>query len=820
MEKVEPTGRSILRIAWLAAALAVATIAAFWIQAEQARRETWTQASRSKAQDQVNLLASGLRGVIDRNIQLAQGLVAVVSFEPGLDQEKFAQLGARILSKSAEVRVVAAAPDFVIRLIYPLRGNEPALGLNYRDYPDQMSAARAARDLGVTMVTGPVHLLQGIDAFVARSPVFVDGGDGRERRFWGVISMVLDPEAIYAAAGLDDPGLLVQTALSRRDGAGKGGVFRGDASILDQNPVTTRVALPFGAWELAAVPRGGWPPPPPEWGYRIASALGTLAVALAILGAGRVAATRERELERAKELSRLSWRLELALAASNVGVWDVELATDRLSWDDRVRTLWGFPPREGYFSEADWLSRLHPDDRDRALDEAREAVTASGRFVSEYRIVRPDGAVRHIRDTASVYEAPDGTQRLVGLLWDVTTDVERQEELNLRRIEAEAATVAKSRFLAAMSHEIRTPMSGVLGLLGLMLEEPLSKPQRERAEIALASARGLLRILNDILDFSKMEANLVRISEEAVAIRPLIDDVAALMAAGATQKGISLTCSVADNVPEVVVTDAMRLRQILTNLVSNATKFTEAGSIRIRVDAAPRGDMLRFEVGDTGIGIAPEHLGAVFDEFVQIDSSLTRRTGGTGLGLAVCKQLTGLLGGTIGVESSPDEGSIFTFTIRATHETAKPAIEASNPAPENASSAPLRVLLAEDNSTNRYLITAFLQAAGHTITAVGNGADAVSAAATGGFDVVLMDVQMPLLDGLSATRAIRALPEPSSKVAIIALTANAMSGDREQCIAAGMDDYLSKPVEAGALARALGRVQPGRALRTARRAAG
>jgi signal transduction histidine kinase/ActR/RegA family two-component response regulator len=816
MEKVEAAGRSVARLAWLGAAAAVAVLALLWIEAERERRETAREAARAEAQDAADLLAASLQGAVDRNIQLMQGLVAVISFDPEIGQGRFARLAAQVLSAASEIRHIAAAPDLVIRRIYPLRGNHSVIGLDYRRHPEQLPSVELARDLGVTVLAGPVDLVQGGRGFVARSPVFIDDGLGGERRFWGIISTVIDPDRLYAAAGLDAPDLGLAVVLSGRDGLAGGAPFYGDPAILEEDPVAARVTLPHGAWEIAAIPEGGWKPPSPPWGLRATFALAALAIGAAIVGAGRAAQSRQRKValirEREAELSRLSWRLELALAASQVGVWDVDLATDELIWDDRVRTLWGFPEREGYFSEADWAGRIHPDDRERALAEAREAVNRSGRFISEYRIVRPNGEIRHIRDMASVYVAPNGRRRLVGLLWDVTEDVERQEELDLRRREAEAATVAKSRFLAAMSHEIRTPMSGVLGLLGLMLEEPLPKRQRERAEIALASAQGLLQILNDILDFSKLETALIRLNEEEVAIRPLIDEVMALMAAGAAQKGIALRCEVADHVPERIVTDPMRLRQVLTNLLSNAAKFTEAGSISVRADYAPAAEgegRLCVEVHDTGIGIASDQASHVFEQFVQIDNSLTRRIGGTGLGLAIAKQLVELMGGDISVTSTPGVGSIFRFAIRV-----RPSAAATTPAagvevrPDLAEALPpLRVLLAEDNATNQYLIGAFLQAGRHSLVTVTDGAAAVEAAAGGGFDVVLMDVQMPVLDGLAATRAIRALPGPAGRVPVIALTANAMSGDREQCMAAGMDDYLSKPVEAAALARALARVR-------------
>jgi signal transduction histidine kinase/ActR/RegA family two-component response regulator len=586
---------------------------------------------------------------------------------------------------------------------------------------------------------------------------------------------------------------------------------QGEPAIRGQEPVVARVELPFGAWDIAAVPTDGGRPG--AWGpWALFALLGLLVVA-PTLGAARLVASRQAQLalvrEREAELSRLSWRLEFALAASQVGVWDADLGTDRLLWDERAKELFGHAGREGFFCEADWAGALHPDDRGRAMAEAAAAVAGDGRFVSEYRIVRPDGEVRHIRDMAMRYEGADGS-RMVGLVWDITADVERQAELNLRRLEAEAATVAKSRFLAAMSHEIRTPMGGVLGLLGLMLEGPLEPEQRQRATVALASAQGLLGILNDILDFSKLEANQIRVSEEEVDPRQLVGEVMALMAAGAEQKGLALTHEVAAAVPERIVTDPMRLRQVLTNLVSNATKFTDAGHVAVRVDygAGADGDRLLVEVEDTGIGISDEQAGQIFQHFVQADTSLARRAGGTGLGLAISKQLVELMGGSIGVRSGQGPGSTFAFSVR-TRPGARMARRAPAPtalAPETV--PPLRVLVAEDNATNRYVIEAYLRAAGHAVVTVGNGLEAVAAARTGGFDVVLMDVQMPRMDGLTAVRAIRALPGSAAAVPVIALTANAMAGDREDCLAAGMTDYLPKPIEVAALYAALVRIAP------------
>ena len=815
MTGIGAAGRSIMRISYVSAivaALGVGVLGGFY---ESKSREASRGYERAEALDLLNVLRSELQGRLDGDIQLMRGLAGVVAYQPEIGQADFARLGAELIRGRGEIRSIAAAPNLVVTMLYPTEGNEPAIGLDYLATPDQTRAAVTARDLGTTVLAGPLELKQGGRGFVIRTPVFV-GPDTGARRFWGLVSTVIDQDAFYRASGLHDPRLALDVALIGRDGrVADGEVFYGDPAILARDPVTARVNLPFGAWEMAAVPKGGWPGPGGVWLPRALFVLVGFLIVAPILGTARLVASRQNKLalirDREAELSRLSWRLEFALAASNVGVWDVDLATGDLLWDDRAKALFGFPERTGLFGDADWTGVLHPDDRERAVAEANAAVAGNGRFVSEYRIVRPDGEVRHIRDMAALYQGADGTRRLVGLIWDVTADVARGEELDQRRLAAEAETAAKSRFLAAMSHEIRTPMSGVLGVLGLMLDDPLPDRQRERARIALASAESLLEILNDILDFSKLEAHQIRVCEESVDVRRLAAEVIDLMAPAAERKGLALRLEIDAAVPEAVATDPMRLRQVLTNLLSNATKFTEAGSIDVRIGySADAGGTLAVEVEDTGIGIGEAQREQIFLHFVQADNSLTRRVGGTGLGLAISRQLVELMGGTIAVRSVPGMGSTFSFSVPARPAPASAAEAQAEEAPAQAMLAPIRVLLAEDHATNQYLINAYLRGAGHAVTVVANGRDAVAEAAAGGYDVVLMDVQMPELDGLAATRAIRALPGPEARVPVIALTANAMPGDRDDCIAAGMSDYLAKPIDVRALHAALYRACPHR----------
>lgn len=501
---------------------------------------------------------------------------------------------------------------------------------------------------------------------------------------------------------------------------------------------------------------------------------------------------RQRDL-RSNELAEMSRRLELAMEVSQIGFWDVELESDRLTWDDRACQLMGVEPRRGYFCEADWMAAVHPDDRLRTGDTANAAVDASGTFTSDYRVLRPDGGVRHLRDMATFYRDRDGTSRLIGLIWDVTADKEREEELERHRHEAEAANIAKSNFLAAMSHEIRTPLAGVIGMLDLLRDEPAPAEQAERLRIAHDSAHSLLRLLNDVLDVSKLEAGAIALKTEPTEIRRVLDDVGDLMSARALQKGLALKWSASDAVPQMLTIDALRLQQVMTNLVSNAITFTEGGNVDVALDW--HDGELCGAVRDTGVGIAEADQARIFERFAQTDDSSRRRAGGTGLGLAIVHDLVAIMGGGITVQSRLDHGSTFRFTISAEAS----ASAAKRPAPistadDRAGGAPLRLLVADDNATNRHLIRALLKKRGHSVTLVCDGCEAVEAVRDQTFDLVLMDLQMPRMDGLEASKAIRALPGGAA-IPLFALTASAVMLDAGAQADAGIDGCLGKPID-------------------------
>jgi two-component system sensor histidine kinase/response regulator len=500
-------------------------------------------------------------------------------------------------------------------------------------------------------------------------------------------------------------------------------------------------------------------------------------------------------------------RLTLATQAGGVGVWEWDLATGRIVWDSSMCHLYGLSEAGIETTTELWLERLHPDDRERVAREYEAAVAGKRTFDTEIRVVWPNGELHAIRAIATMVRDEHGTAlRAVGTNWDISglrrladelkAEKERLSETAERFITAnrmaEDANRAKSDFLARMSHEIRAPMNGIIGFTTLLQDDDLTAGQHRQLSYIAEASHALLAIINDVLDISKIEAGKLEIEHIALSPAAVLDSALAIVRGDAARKGIELRALIGPDVPEFVLGDPTRLGQILLNLLSNAIKFTERGSVSIKVKPAPDAPAkLLIEVIDTGAGIAPELVHLLFENFSQLGASTTRQHGGTGLGLAIAKRLVEAMDGTIGVASQPGIGSRFWFTVRLPATSRRQAPTEVVPATSGAR----RILVADDNAIDQVVVAEMLRRDGHRVDLVSNGTAAVDAVANGTYELVFMDMQMPVMNGIEATVRIRALPEPGRNVPIVALTANALSDQVARCRAAGMNDHLAKPID-------------------------
>ena len=504
-------------------------------------------------------------------------------------------------------------------------------------------------------------------------------------------------------------------------------------------------------------------------------------------------------------------RFQNVARATNDTVWDWNLASDELWWNQGIQIVYGYSPEEVGLNGAWWIERIHPEDRQRIIASIHLVIDHSSKTLwsEQYRFLRMDGVHSDVFDRGHVIRDERGQAlRMIGSMQDITERKKNEAELIHAREEALAASRAKAEFLANMSHEIRTPINGVIGMTGILLDTALTPEQREYAETVRSSADTLIALVNDILDFSKVDAGKLDLEYLEFDLAELIRETEKSLAYAASKGGNDLTAVVSPELMGHFKGDPGRIRQILTNLLSNAIKFTSRGEVKVAVTLSSNYNgkaIIHFAVTDSGIGIPENRLGKMFQIFSQADSSTTRKFGGTGLGLSISKRLVELMGGKIGVTSTEGKGSQFWFSIplvRAVELELKAEETEDLSAVSVVSKSHYRVLVAEDNVINQKVALKMLQKFGYRADAVANGLEAIEALRQRPYHLVLMDCQMPEMDGYEATRQLRKDSNLTlSKIRIVAMTANAIAGDREKCLEAGMDDYITKPVQGKELAR-------------------
>ncbi len=509
--------RSLFRASSIPALLAIVAIATAWFFAEYQNRQAYEQRLRAEVLGHISVVRAKLQGNVNSNIQLVRGLVAMMSIEPDMSPARFASLAAALMEGGSQLRLVAAAPDLVVTMLYPLEGNEAALGLDYSRNDAQREAALRARDTGELILAGPVDLVQGGAGFIARFPVTTRHPDGTED-FWGIVSAVVDVERLYRDSGLLDTDLPISIALSGRDG--RGGVdshFFGPAEVLAQGPVLSEVTLPSGSWQIAAIPKDGWEAVPKNiWMLRLLMlCIGGL-IMIPTFITGRLIEERQRHIgelkNRQAELRRLSRRLGLALDTSQVGVWEWDIESGDLFWDDRMNELYRMPADRAPRTYLHWAARIHPEDRERAEQDFHNAVDTRGRYLSNYRLVLPGGELRHVRAIGTVYQDAGAPLRIVGVNWDVTADVKLNEELRLANSMSEARNAelaaAKERIEFNALHDSLTGMPNRRYLDDIVADHAIRFARGEEVAVVLQIDLDRFKQINDTLGHAAGDAML------------------------------------------------------------------------------------------------------------------------------------------------------------------------------------------------------------------------------------------------------------------------------------------------------------------------
>ncbi len=781
---------------------------------------TYLEALRAEDEKEVvsklSLVRGNLESALNAKLALVNGPAGMIHATGVANQEAFSRFAAQIGRNVSGVSSLQLAPDGIVTYVWPLETNKAAIGHNLLGDPDRAEAARRAIESRSTWIAGPLDLIQGGTALIARQPIFLPEPSGGDR-FWGFSTLLLDLDLLYEEAGLNEAGGDIQLAIRGKDAKGsRGEKFYGADDFEWNKAVMAEVSLPSGSWQMAAMPRGGWAAHYKER-QRLIAVLGFTSLLLAclfyiILRMPQSMRRMIRSANAALERSETRFRDAIEAAPSGFVVFDQhgQLAFNNQNFDSLYRSASrSITPGIHYraFVEETIAAGIYREAPESSDSLAEDLYSLLGEAHTSLEIQLADGKWINIL----YHPMRDGGW--VGFHRDITELRDNQAQLVREKIRAEEASKTKTDFLATVSHEVRTPLNGVLGMLGVLQESSgLSEEQDNYIRTAYRSAQHLLTILNEILDISKIEAGKLLLEPEVFNVAEMLSETSELLAANAQEKGLALRLDCAEDLESLVVSaDQGRLRQVILNLLSNAIKFTSEGSVILSAESSHSGDRevsLTIKVSDTGVGFSDADIEKLFEPFTQLQTRADRQYGGTGIGLPICRRIIEAMGGSLTAHGESGKGACFTVNVNLPiAELAPPGNNRSEgdlPLLPKDRGTTLRLLLAEDGETNRIVVQAMLKDSGYQIDVAHDGQEAVDAVSRFPYDVVLMDVYMPNMDGLEATRRIRAL-ERGKDIPIIALTANAMDGDREKFIDTGMTDYLPKPVKKNDLLAALAR---------------